>query len=266
MNKKISIARGDSVVVHALLKKPEADVAVRGAPLVVFVHGFPKIAGDAHKLFEQAGNMLQASGFANITFDYAECDEDDFDPHALTFDSIQQDFEAIFQWARNNHYSRLAFIAEGLGAAFVYKLMPAQTALNILCWPALHIDHVLETHKSLDLNDESAFPFGPSLNSSLENFNLKPLLREPGSPPVLILHGEDDTVFPADIHLEYARKHLMSRRIDITTFEQGTHGLTEGAHQAACLQHILNFISSHQEETKADKKARLERAMKILEN
>ena len=264
MNKKVSIARGDSVVVHALLKKPESDVVVRGAPLIVFAHGFPKIAGKTHTLFEQSGDMLQASGFANIIFDYAGSgDENDDD---IRFDDIKQDFDAIFQWARNNHYSRVAFITEGLGAAFVYKLMPAQTAFNILFWPALDIDHALQRYEELEEEGLDEFTLGPHLKAAFKAFNLQEKLLQKRSPPTLILHGDTDDIFPSEVHLDYARKHLMARRLEITEFEQGKHGLTESAHQNACMQHIVHFIKTNQKESEADKAARLERAMKILEN
>lgn len=265
MDKKISIARGDSVVIHAVLKSPAQGRSIRSAPLIVFVHGFPKMADDNHRLFDLAAETLADNGFHCLKFDFACCTGKEADAEKFTLDDAQHDFDAVFQWARNNRHTRLAFVTEGLGAALVYKNMPAQTAFNILCWPALDLSHALKRYDTqLQEHGVAGSVFGAQFKMELQALDLDAILEQEDLPPTLILHGDKDDLLPPQIHLEYARKHLMARRIDITSFDDGTHGLPNPAHQRVCVQHIVGFALHHQEESPADKAVRLERAKKIL--
>ena len=59
--------------------------------------------------------------------------------------------------------------------------------------------------------------------------------------PTLILQGVRDEITPIET-LDLARGHIRSKRLEITTFHDGEHGLHKLNHRKSMFFHITQFI------------------------
>ena len=62
--------------------------------------------------------------------------------------------------------------------------------------------------------------------------------------PILIMHGSLDKRSPIE-QLEMVREHVKSPRIEITSFQDGEHGLHQNNHRKPMHFHIDQFIEKY---------------------
>ena len=142
------------------------------------------------------------------------------------------------------------YVGEGLGAAISLINQDENMACMALLWPVLDFKHLVqkvfeieeiedqwkkagymvygENRVSVDLIEELT---KPDIVSALEHTDI----------PLLIMHGSDDSTAPID-RLDLIRGHAKSRRIEITSFQNGKHGLPDQEHRSMMRYHLLQFI------------------------
>ena len=59
--------------------------------------------------------------------------------------------------------------------------------------------------------------------------------------PTLIMQGAKDDITPAS-QLDFARTYIPSKRIEITTFQDGGHGLEQLNHRKMMFYHTMQFM------------------------
>ncbi len=251
-NIPILIERSDGEIINAHHRKPK-DKDSTIPVLIIMLHGFPKNQRAGNNFYGLLAETYAEIGFPTLQFDFTRCESANANTEEFTLSSAAEDMQTIFTWAEQEGYQHLAFIAEGLGASVLYANLPEAARFCILCWPALDLKRIrdeqfkadqhtaqIEADGYLTYNDLNV---GKDILDELANYDLIADLHKAHA-PTLILQGEKDTVITAE-HLDIAREHLMAPRVDITTFDDGEHGLTKSNHRKACLHLIQDFSRRH---------------------
>lgn len=211
------------------------------APLALMMHGFPgnKTAhGDFYAEIEYA---LESDGIDTLRFDFRGCGQSEGKVEDFSLATAGDDLEAVLSWARIQGYRNFFYIAEGMGAPVaLMNLRPNLRALAFL-WPALDPRHTATIRKALASGEEI---IGQALRDELKAYNPTLSVRDIGL-PLLAQHGEADREIPP-VQIELLRRHAVSdKRIEITTYENGTHGLPDPKHRRASIHHLSHFLRRH---------------------
>ncbi|MFP4097417.1 MAG: prolyl oligopeptidase family serine peptidase [Alphaproteobacteria bacterium] len=242
MRSDILVDTDKNAVVMAQYNIPAKEMRLDSAPLVILGYGLQRTHKNTPRLFSNISGSLERMGLTSLIYDYSIQQHDEQYLRTLCCECVVKDLNALFMWARENQYEKIAFITEGLGAPFFFMNLPENTVFCVLLWPILDLDaFVTEQMNHIDHNQ--ALCLDDHFLNNMTNKELKPVL-ESVHVPTLILQGQQDQIVPP-IHLEQARRHLMAPWLDITTFENGTHGLAHANHEKASLQHIENFVKKY---------------------
>lgn len=206
--------------------------------LAIMLHGYPGNKSGHGDLFGTLASELAAEYIDTIRFDYRGCGESGGRPESFSFASASNDVTSVLGWAKESGYNAFFFIAEGLGAPIALMNIPKNLRGMMFLWPALDPRHTRTLRQALS---ESASRVSPSLLKDIVGYNPPQALQHIDL-PLLVQHGdEDEEISP--IQLELLRRHATSdRRIELTTYEGGTHGLPEPNHREAACLHIARFI------------------------
>ncbi len=253
MKKSIMIERPDGQIINALYAEPETPLPPDRAPLIIFVRGFPAYTQEENNIFDTLSESITKSHISCLQFNFTGTDLNAQDCATFSFAEAAKDLETIYSWARKHGYKSFAFITEGLGAALTLMNTPKDTRFCASFWPIYDLSHVYKEQMHIDDHQQKldqrgffereGFAITQDFADELKNTDLSPYLQNADF-PVLLLHGMQDTVIPPS-QLDIARKSLASPRIDITTFDDGAHGLENENHRKACLNHIKMFIATH---------------------
>lgn len=218
--------------------------------LIVMVHGFPGADKSGHgKLFEDLGQMFSAAGFHSLAFDFRGCGASEGQQEEFSLSTAEKDLEAVLGWAHTKGFEKIIYVAEGLGCASVLKKVNDSTALIFLFWPILDLKSYAETHWSGELQHSAAHGphitfhdnrIGEPLIKEMKETDMRPYLSDL-QVPLLMQYGEmDDVVGSAQI--DFFRENTKGKRLDITGYQDGTHGLTNERHRQMVLYHIGQFF------------------------
>lgn len=224
--------------------------------LVIFLHGFPKAQLKQNNFFGYLADEIPKFGASTLLFDYTSCDYVRGNTSEFTFETVENDLHAVYDWAARMGYDHIGIIAEGLGASFAVSYAPENCLFSIFCWPCFNLEKAAEevfrisAHQN-SLNAQGWFHFdnikiGKEFINNLENTEL-PVLMNNFEYPSLILYGQLDEVFPP-YHTELAREHLMAKRLEITNLEDGQHGLQSSSNRKCCMLHIQQFLDRYVKE------------------
>jgi pimeloyl-ACP methyl ester carboxylesterase len=221
--------------------------------LIIMVHGFPGDAQCHNDLYKDFGFLLEDKGYHSLAIDYTGCGKSDGNHEDFTLSQARKDLNATIEWAKNKNYERFMFIGEGLGAVLPLTDHNDDAACFILLWPILDLhDAALTVFDSdnIDAQWKKAGYFvhdnqrvSISLVNELEHGDIAESLSKV-SKPIIVMHGAQDQSAPID-RLDLLREHTQSRRIEITSFQDGTHGLPQLNHRKAMHYHILQFIEKY---------------------
>jgi len=254
MGKNILIEREDGEIIMADYLHAEKSRKEKNSPLVIMVHGFPKLQKE-NDIFRILVKTVHDLGLSCLQFDLTKSVNVKAEEDKFTLKSAKQDIETILAWAENNNYTKVAFIAEGLGAPITFMSLPENAVFTILFWPAFDLKYVrdeqfnIKAHKKA-LEENGFFNLngaliGNDLLDELQDTDITPYLKEAHT-PTLALHGMKDEVIPI-AHLDIARKDLIVPRLMITSFDDGKHGLTQPNHRKTIVQQIIEFIDKYKD-------------------
>lgn len=237
MSGEILIETPSGEKISALLNRPsERTEEGHDKTLVLMIHGYPGHKYSHNDFFGGIESVLSEGGFHIMRFDLRGCGASDGRSEEITLASGAQDIESILGWARENGYARFGLVAEGLGATLALLSQPENVLFLILAWPVLDPKTFLE---QIGKDPEVSENLCKSLQDSLQEFDTTEALKQVDA-PVLIMHGAKDRQVPID-QLDFIRKHFQGPRAEITTFEDGTHGLPEETHRRMVLHHTRQF-------------------------
>ncbi len=254
MAKTIQILAGENQYIHGVYSKPsETSLESREHLLIVMVHGFPGNK-DAHEnVFKDFNHLISDKGYHTLCFDFRGCGESDGRQEDFTLESASEDFQNILGWAKDHDYTRFIFVCEGLGAPLTFMNAPEDALCFITLWPMLDLPRFAEnTFKSKNIEDEwkkagyaliGNDRIGIPFIEELEKTEITGVISKMNR-PILVMHGAQDEVSPID-QLDIIRRHTNARRVEITSFHDGTHGLPQVNHRKTMFYHIMQFIEKY---------------------
>ena len=188
-----------------------------------------------------------------MRFDFLGCGQSEGNPESLTLERGVEQLRSVLRWAKEHHYTRFIFIGEGLGAAFSLLARAEETVCSILLWPIIDLPMIAKNMFGSDsieaewekagyiLFDQSRVGI-PLLQQMLKT--RMELILSDFQKPMLVMHGAQDEISPIE-QLDMLREAADKRRIEITNFHDGTHGLPQDKHREMMHYHINQFIEKY---------------------
>ena len=207
-------------------------------PLMIMAHGFPHSHMQAHKdLFGRLDNICRNVGIHTLRFDFCGSGTSDGKAEDFTLAQACANMELALTFAQEAGYKRIMMTAEGLGAIPAIRMFPATSHALALLWPVLDTRDYAQTL----VNEKAAV--SDELMAELNSFDIAPILGRIKA-PTLILQGALDERVPIE-HLDLARAWLRNRRIEITTYHDGTHALPKDNHRKFLYYHYQQFLRKY---------------------
>jgi pimeloyl-ACP methyl ester carboxylesterase len=222
--------------------------------LIIMLQSFPSAPLQHDKLYLTIEFLMVDKGYHTLRFDYRGCGESDGKPQDFSIGSACEDFQTIMHWAKSKGYKRFFFVGEGLGATIALMNMDIDVKGVILLWPALDLELFRKAALNLDaisedeikrgyIEQDGGVIIGTGLIRDLKKIDIVYALKEVFV-PTTILHGARDTKIPIS-QLDLARQYLPAKRVEITTFHDGEHGLIKENHRQSMLFQIQQFIDRY---------------------
>ena len=246
----IQVPNGDKI--SAVIGRPnERLTKIADKTLIIMIHGYPSTKDNHNNLFGGVADLLVAQGLQTVRFDFRGCGQSEGAKDAFTVETATDDLQNILKWARAQGYSRFGIIAEGLGASLAFANIDPSMSFIILAWPILDPAKVYETLLEEDIKKaggsnvtaENAKIVTSKFMESLRDWNFSESI-EKADVPLLVFHGLQDKLVPIT-QLELLRTHFKGPRADITTFDDGGHGLIDIPHRRMMHYHIKNFADRY---------------------
>lgn len=202
---KALIANKDGIQLSSLLHWNR----LPGTPLVIVCHGFTgskEGGGRAKAMAEELGCL----GLATLLFDFAGCGESEGDFADLSLSSQIRDLTAVLDWCQGREFGPLITLGRSFGGTTVIcQGASDQRVAGVCTWAAsAHLADLFLEFVDGSLNDPGDTVFLAGENGILELkktfFNDLNLYDVPACAsrltprPLLIIHGDQDTVVPPE--------------------------------------------------------------------
>ncbi len=221
-----------------------------GKSLIIMAHDFPGHKSGNNDLYADLEFIFTKKGHHTLRFDFRGCGGSDGKQEDFTLERACEDFQSVRAWAKNAGYKNFAYIGEGLGATIAFMNVEKDVNVILVLWPILDTHHFGQTAfnaKGASLKDGyielNGHKISTHLIDELEKIDLYYALKE-ASMPTMIFHGVEDKKIPIE-QLDIIRKNLKSRRIEITSFQDGGEGLQKLNHRKAIFYQAQQFIEKY---------------------
>lgn len=233
----------------------ESDTAHAQRTLVIMLHGYPDLNCQSHgDLFGRLETMLTNDGFDTLRFDFRGCGQSEGNPKDFSFQTARQDLQAVYEWAQAASYRSLVVIAEDFGGCIALMEPREEIKALVLLWPMLEPknswlaefiaaqdDPKSEEHDSILIGKTKV---GKNFLKQLGQCDMSKYIAAL-SVPVLVQHGDKDTKVPI-AQLEQLREFAKTaKRIEITSYESGAHGLGKANERKTMFHHVRQFIKRY---------------------
>lgn len=252
MTRKITITGpAGQEIAASMLRHNNPDVPETGRTLILMSHSFPGHKSARGDFFGDMELALSAKGLDTLRFDYRGCGESDGREENFTIASACDDYQSVLDWARREGYSQFVVLAEGLGATISILNIGLDVKALAMLWPVLEPKTYFKNYLSKAVPDPEGKAFstldshrlGKDFLKEIENLDIVHALKDVYC-PALIMHGAEDEILPT-AQLELARGFIPARRIEITIFHDGAHGLPLPSHRKAMQYHIQQFVQKY---------------------
>lgn len=252
MSKRIMIpGMGGQEIAATIKRNANPDAPDTRKTLVLMSHGFPGHKSSNNDFFSDLEHTLAKHGHDTLRFDYRGCGESDGREENFTIESACDDYQHVLNWCQRDGYSHFIVVGEGLGATLAIMNMGLNVKALVMLWPILDPKIYFRHYISKAEMDPNGKPFaqldshsiGVDFMREIEDLDIIQHLKEVCCPS-LIMHGADDEIVPL-AQLELARGFIPARRIEITVFHDGVHGLPLLSHRRAMLYHIQQFVQKY---------------------
>ncbi|MCD8566716.1 MAG: hypothetical protein LRY36_02190 [Alphaproteobacteria bacterium] len=215
------------------------------------VHHFPGHKSSYQDFFGDIESAFAEGDLDTLRFDFRGCGESDGDEENFSVSTACDDYQSVLHWCRREGYSQFILIGAGLGACVAAMNMELGTKAFIMLWPVLEPKLYFKNYIAKALMAEGGKPYaeidahrvGIEFIKELKSLDIVGSLKEVYC-PTLIMHGSEDEVIPT-AQLDLARGFIPARRIEITVFHDGAHGLPLPSHRKAMLYHIQQFVQKY---------------------
>lgn len=249
VHKKIYIEGETDQKISAFLERPELNAAEN--TVVLMIHSFPGNKHGQSNLFDRMEKIVSSKSYDTFRFDFRGCGDSAGNPENFTLKNAGVDLRRMMNWCRQEGYERFIFVTEGLGTAIammnmapdVRALISVSGVFNVPKFARARFSKALSNPDNPDYFLLKEQKIGKAFLQELGTTNLVPYL-ETIRCPCLILHGAKDPYAQID-QLDLIRNHMVTRRIEITTFEDGGHDLHSDNHRKYIFYHAMQFIEKY---------------------
>lgn len=231
-------------------EKPDAPDAAHKT-LILMNHSFPGHKSSNNDFFGDLETTLAARGHDTLRFDFRGCGASDGQEENFTVSQACEDYQNILHWCRSEGYTHFITLGAGLGATVAAMNVGLEVKAMIMLWPVLDPKMYFRHYISKAVMDSSGRAFalidshriGTDFIREIQNLDILYALKEIYC-PTLIMHGAEDEIVPV-VQLDLARGFIPAKRIEITVFQDGIHGLPMLSHRKAMLYHIQQFVQKY---------------------
>jgi pimeloyl-ACP methyl ester carboxylesterase len=218
--------------------------------LAIMVHGFPGSSEGHDNLYALVSKVLNEYGIHTLSFDFRGCGHSEGEEEDFTLARAAEDLRLVLEWATHQMFEEIILVGEGVGAHLCLHAPLTKVKAMIFFWPVIDLghyaNHLFRADDMLANNPDKKYA---EIGGHRISLDLLCELTQAGFPPlpeltipVLVQYGLDDHEVPPAHHIEKMKEQLHARRLDITGYQEGGHGLLEPKHRKTMLFHIQQFI------------------------
>lgn len=256
MSETIKIKINDDQHISAAFAHGDATLTpVTDDTLIIVLHSFPGSNNGTENIYKLLIPSLIDKGYQCLAPNFRGCGDSSGYSAEFTLQSAKEDIQACIDWAKTKDITRIIFIAEGLSAhlPLLFKDEEICILCNVVLWPCLDLQHVVNvllngiTITESDTKKGYIIVSGTQIGVPLINELKTSVLAQqlpPLDAPLLIMHGEKDKISPYD-SLDILRNLVTNRRLEITSFQDGEHGLPQKSQRESMLYQIHQFIAKY---------------------
>ena len=251
----IDIKCENGETIHGYFQEPFNLIGnLRNPVLMVFFHGFPQnISGAQDNLIPKLQNVCARQGIFSLRFNFRGSGESDGVQENFTLSSAIEDVHAVKEWIKTKNFNHFMICAEGLGTTVALSAFREKVLAGAFLWPVFQVqdyaDRNLDAEKYADLLEKDGYVetkhgrISLQLIKELSEIDIEPLMNKVEY-PCLLQQGAKDDIVPMEF-LDMASAHFRNRRIEITSYQDGTHGLPQENHTKNLLYHFEQFVQKY---------------------
>jgi esterase/lipase len=226
-------------------------------PAIIMCHGFTGTKGNIRDKFYKAAEKFCENGFAVLRFDFRGSGESEGEFVNVTISSEVSDLKAAIKFMKKQGYERIGVVGSSLGGA-VSVIGYDRSVKAIVLWnpvtnlrqtfvdsgfiPKENVER-LEKNGFIIFRDDytgKEFKIGKEFWTEFETLDLGKYLKRIKC-PVLILHGDKDTVVPLN-QSENAIKIIGSKIKELRIINGAEHGFHDSISEKQVIDLTLNWF------------------------
>ncbi len=241
--------------IAAILSEPELTITSNGKGeryIAVMVHGFPSNSKAHGDFFGELQQIFDGYAIPSLRFDFHGCGKSEGRVRDFCLTSAGNDLKTILRWVQIQGYQKILLIGEGLGAWLALANMTEAVKMLLLFWPVMdpksYAIHNFPVANPQEFEDEDAYMTFDDLNIGVKFLKELHATTIPVVPelniPVMVQHGVKDDIVPIE-HLDILKEHIVAPRLDLTSYQDGQHGLIDERHRKMIEFHIGQFLERY---------------------
>jgi len=240
---------------RGMIHKPAVSPKRRGAPGVVFFHGFTGDRMESHWLFVKCARALALAGLASLRFDFYGSGESEGRFQEVTLQGEVSDARAAIKYfgrQRGIDRKRLGLVGLSMGGAIAATLAEEARIRSLVLWAALaHPSHLRKLAErtttpipgSRGLREYSAHVVSPAFLNNIEKVDpLKSIAKF--KRPILIIHPEKDEYLPVSHAKDYFRAAGSEAKEEVI-IHGSDHTFTSFAWEIEVIERTVNWHKKH---------------------
>ncbi len=249
MIKQISIVNRSGHTLRGILNLPDACLEGGKVPAVMNLHGFGGNKCGYKNLHVQQARALEANGVAFVRFDFYGNGESDGEFENMTFTSLMEDAEDIYNWVLEQEWvdkDQVILMGHSMGgyvaSTMAPRLKPAKLILQApgaAMWiGGLERVQAME-EQGIFSADVEGLCFSTTFNKTMHPY--EPFAAAKGyEGPVLLIKGSEDQMVYEEICQKYM--DVYGENCTFTLVEGGNHNFTSIPNRKVVEDAILRFI------------------------
>jgi len=239
--KRVLIPSATGNNLHGVLFIASRNKIPQTTPILIMCHGF---TGDKYEWgrFPKTAKVLNKEGYDVLIFDFSGSGENKREPVNLSKQAI--DLENVYEWVKNQGYSRIAVLGLSFGGQTVLKASLPEI-ITYIFWAPLLLLHTTgdqaDWFKDIakgPVEIPSSGEFEPiiidmSFVTDMGQFRVKPALKKL-YPPTLIVQGTKDEKVPLELTKKAFNMMPQDNNHKLVEVQDATHDFEE--------KHLHEFI------------------------
>lgn len=219
--------------VAGILSTPTSWVpGTRQPTLALMMHGFPGNRGSHHGFLESLEPVFAEKGVSTFRFDFRGCGESQGEKSLFSLNRAAEDIDLVLNWAHRQGFKKFIFVAEGLGARIALTRINLDVLMLFLFWPVLDSPDYARRVPGISPEDNKTL---------IELQDDPPLPTQLLEIPIQVHYGAADDIVSRQ-NIDILKERLKAPRLDITLYQDGSHGLPAPAHRQMAAVHVGLFL------------------------